>query len=408
MNETRYNPPLHWLAMLTTAATFPLIFIGGLVTSHGAGMSVPDWPNSYGYNMFTFPPSLWIGGVFYEHTHRLMGTLVGLGATLMLVVAWGWGEDPRTRRKLLVSGAIVAAMFIVSAFVPVLRRLHVFELLGFFAFLLVTAGLFRKPEPRRWVRWLTVVVLIGVIVQGVLGGLRVRLVELDLAIIHACIAQAYFCLVAFAAVVTGKWWINAPDLSQSSDRDSGRRLGIACLIAISLIAAQLIVGAMMRHYRAGLAVPDFPLAYGQILPRTDPASLNRINMQRVWTLHLDAVTPGQIWLHMAHRIGAVLVTISIAVLGWMVFRNHRFEWALRRPVVILLASLIVQVTLGALIIWWQKPADLASIHVAIGALTLVTVFVLTVRVARLYERRRDESGVSLDSEPDGKHRFLAA
>jgi hypothetical protein len=74
--------------MLTALATFPLIFMGGLVTSHGAGMSVPDWPNSYGYNMFTFPPSKWVGGIFYEHTHRLMGTVVGMLSIALTIVAW--------------------------------------------------------------------------------------------------------------------------------------------------------------------------------------------------------------------------------------------------------------------------------------------------------------------------------
>ena len=82
MTDARYNPSLHRLALLTACATFPLIFMGGLVTSHGAGMSVPDWPNSYGYNMFTFPPSIWLGrqagGIFYEHSHRLMGSVVGM------------------------------------------------------------------------------------------------------------------------------------------------------------------------------------------------------------------------------------------------------------------------------------------------------------------------------------------
>ena len=82
MKSDRYHPGLHVVALLTAAATFPLIFMGGLVSSHGAGMSVPDWPNSYGYNMFTFPPSIWLGrqagGVFYEHSHRLMASLVGM------------------------------------------------------------------------------------------------------------------------------------------------------------------------------------------------------------------------------------------------------------------------------------------------------------------------------------------
>src|SRR5438045_9377619 len=132
MSDASYNRPLHVLALLTAAATFPLIFMGGLVTSHGAGMSVPDWPNSYGYNMFLFPPRLWIGGILYEHTHRLMGTAVGM---LSIVLAlWAW-----------------------------------------------------RVERRRWVRWLATSVLLAVIFQGVLGGLRVVLVKLDLALVHACV-----------------------------------------------------------------------------------------------------------------------------------------------------------------------------------------------------------------------------
>ncbi len=146
MTSPRYIRSLHVIALLTATATFPLIFMGGLVTSHGAGMSVPDWPNSYGYNMFLFPPRLWIGGILYEHTHRLMGTAVGM---LSIVLAfWAW-----------------------------------------------------RVESRRWVRWLATTVLLAVIFQGVLGGLRVVLVKLDLAIVHACVAQAFFCLAALVAVL---------------------------------------------------------------------------------------------------------------------------------------------------------------------------------------------------------------
>src|ERR1044071_8580984 len=88
MSERRHNPALHLMALLTAAATFPLIFTGGLVTSHGAGMAVWDWPNSYGYNMFLFPPNQWVGGILYEHTHRLMGTVVGFLAIVLAVYAW--------------------------------------------------------------------------------------------------------------------------------------------------------------------------------------------------------------------------------------------------------------------------------------------------------------------------------
>jgi cytochrome c oxidase assembly protein subunit 15 len=105
-----YRPRLHALAMITAIATFPLIFMGGLVTSHGAGMSVPDWPNSYGYNMFLFPISQWRGGIFFEHTHRLMGTVVGFCSLLLVLSAWGPGQK-RSARWLLWIGAISAALF---------------------------------------------------------------------------------------------------------------------------------------------------------------------------------------------------------------------------------------------------------------------------------------------------------
>ncbi len=88
VEKPRYNRTVHGLALITAAATFPLIFMGGLVTSHQAGMSVPDWPNSWGYNMFTFPPSKWVGGILFEHTHRLAGAFVGLLTILLMIAAW--------------------------------------------------------------------------------------------------------------------------------------------------------------------------------------------------------------------------------------------------------------------------------------------------------------------------------
>src|SRR5688572_26895560 len=215
--------------------------MGGLVTSHGAGMSVPDWPNSYGYNMFTFPPSKWVGGIFYEHTHRLMGTVVGMLSIALATYAW---------RTQIANGASRVAEFITRGRI---RATHVSSAFG--------------PA----VRWLCVSVLVAVIVQGVLGGLRVVLVQLDLAVVHACFAQAFFCLAAAACVVTSRWWIEAPDLSQSRTFWEGRRLIAACVVALVAIYAQLIVGATMRHYQAGLAVPDLPLAYGQVIPATDAA-----------------------------------------------------------------------------------------------------------------------------------------
>src|SRR5437868_11338542 len=184
--------------------------MGGLVTSHGAGLAVPDWPNSYGYNMFLFPPRFWVGGILYEHTHRLMATVVGMLSIVLCLWAW-------------------------------------------------------VTERRRWVRWLAAGVLGMVIFQGVLGGLRVVLVNLDLAIVHACTAQAFFCLAALTALVTSRGWADAPDLSHVPGR-SGRRLITLAVIAVAVVYLQLVVGAMMRHYQAGLAIPDLPWAYGKALP----------------------------------------------------------------------------------------------------------------------------------------------
>src|SRR5438552_8687720 len=109
MIEQSNNRALHTVALLTAAATFPLIFIGGLVTSHQAGMSVPDWPNSWGYNMFLFPPRLWIGGIFYEHTHRLMGTVVGMLAMALTFVAWK--TDSRRGIQWLCTAVLGAVIF---------------------------------------------------------------------------------------------------------------------------------------------------------------------------------------------------------------------------------------------------------------------------------------------------------
>src|SRR3569832_2240873 len=152
--------------LLSVCVSFLFFFMGGLVTSKQAGMSVPDWPNSYGYNMFLFPPRLWIGNIFYEHTHRLMGTVVGMLSIILTIVAW-------------------------------------------------------KTESRRWVRWLAASVLGAVIFQGVLGGLRVVLIKLDLAIVHACVAQAFFCLATLVAIVTSRWWHEAQHRSTLDDAPRG-------------------------------------------------------------------------------------------------------------------------------------------------------------------------------------------
>jgi heme a synthase len=325
-----YNRGLHRVALIVAWSIFPLIFIGGLVTSKDAGLSVPDWPNSYGYNMFAFPPKLWVGNIFYEHTHRLYASFVGL---LTIVLAgWAWFS-----------------------------------------------------ERRRWVRWLGISCLSLVVIQGILGGLRVVLLKLDLAIVHACVAQAFFCLAMLMCVVTSRWWSEAGSQHEEGSA-SGKRLVRLAVVTWLVVFAQLIVGATMRHYRAGLAIPDLPLAYGRVIPPTNAADLQAAQQKMVagdkwWDANES--TLGQVWLAFGHRVGALLVTLFVVALAVVVLRKHRGR-GLSGIAWTLLALLLTQITLGVLTVLLRKPADIASAHVAVGALVLVTSFVLAVRSMRLY------------------------
>lgn len=320
--------------------------MGGLVTTHDVGLAVPDWPNSFGYNMFLLPWDVWFGshGVFLEHTHRILGTVVGMFAMAMAIYAW-W-----PRGKAAGSG---------------------------------DAGITRQA------RYLSLIVLLAVIVQGILGGLRVIWRELDLAIVHGCFAQLTLCLMGLTVVVTSRWWRQAPDRSEAAHGGPLYRLA---MLAVAVIFAQLVVGAIMRHYKAGLAIPDLPLAYGQLVPPVSEAGLERANLARAAAdeAALTPVTLGQIWLHYGHRLGAIAVTAVLVPLIHRV-RRHAADAAGIRPFGITIGVLlVVQITLGLLTVYWRKPADITSTHVAVGALLLLTTFMLTVRLHRLYASRKRE------------------
>ncbi len=398
-----YSRVLHIIAVLTACATFPLIFMGGLVTSHHAGMSVPDWPNSYGYNMFLFPPNQWIGGVLYEHTHRLMATVVGFGAVVLALNAWGSGRNTSFRKWL----RVVVALDLIGIGLLVVAgsrgwgtitksavQQGMVSLAGAAAVCLV-AYFSRRREPRRWVRWLCTGVLGMVVFQGILGGLRVVLVDLDLAIIHACTAQLFFCLAVFAAIVTSRWWIQTPPLP--AHQAPARLVIWLGGLTVGVIFLQLVVGAMMRHFGAGLAIPDFPLSYGKWLPPVTDAGLAAINHHRAFDLNLDPVTLWQIWLHFGHRLGALLVSIMVIAFSWAVF-GSKPRLGLTWAAVTLIVLLAAQVTLGILTVLLRKPADVASTHVAIGALVLVTSFFVTVRLMRM-NRRMDLAVARQDEAP---------
>ncbi len=311
-------------------ATFPLIWMGGLVTTHGVGLAVPDWPNSFGYNMFLLPWDRWREwGVFHEHTHRLLGTLVGLLAIFLVAAAWISKRTTRTQK------------------------------------------------------WLSIIVLLAVIIQGVLGGLRVVLTNLNLAVVHGIFAQASLCLMGLMIVISSSWWQSAPDLSET-EPETGRELKRLTVFTVVLIFAQLIVAAIMRHYQAGLAIPDFPLNYGHILPPISQEGLNLANASRMADPALGQVTLAQIWLQFAHRIGAVIVTAALIWTTLRILRRTLDSLGLRGMSISLHILITIQLTLGILTVLMRKPADVASAHVAVGALLLLITFMLTTRVFRLY------------------------
>lgn len=325
MTSSTDNSWLHRFALLTAVATFCLIWVGGLVTSHGAGMAVPDWPTTYGYNMFFFPISKWVGGIFYEHSHRLVASAVGF-LTIILAV-WLW-----------------------------LR------------------------EERRWLRWLGVAALVLVVAQGVLGGLRVTAMKDVLGVFHGTLAQLFFILVSSIALFTSRWW-RAANLEKLSVYDS-RRFRYLFGIVTGLILLQLMLGAAMRHQHAGLAIPDFPMAYGKLWPEMDAASVARYNQARGETTALNAITSFQVGLQMAHRIGAVLILLSVAWVAGAVHRRRSSLGGLRAISLLWLGLILVQASLGAATIWTNKAADIATAHVAVGALSLVTGAMLTLMAGR--------------------------
>jgi heme a synthase len=368
------SPWVHRWALLLAAATLVLLGAGGLVTSHGAGLAVPDWPNTYGYNMFFFPVSKWVGGIFYEHTHRLLATVVGL-MTMGLAL---WLHGRGARRFLHWGGLLMAGGGIgVCLFVPG-HRADGLVMAGA-GLASVISGLFwPRCEPEaRWLRWLGVAAIVAVVGQGVLGGLRVVLLKDQIGVVHATLAQLFFVLVSGIALFTSRWWRQSSSVRSSSEvplpvQASGplRMMGVLFLAATMLILAQLVLGATMRHQHAGLAIPDFPLAYGKLWPATDPQSVSSYNMHRIEVLAASPITAFQIQLQMVHRLHALCILLAVAGCAWLARRAFGGGFIISKLALIWLGLVLGQALLGAATVWSGKAADIATAHVVVGALSM--------------------------------------
>ncbi len=190
-SQARYSAWPHRLTVALALVTFPLIWVGGLVTTYDAGMAVPDWPGTYGYNLLRYPWQSWLAApwdLFIEHGHRLLGATAGLLA-IALVVA-----------------------------------------------VLLT-------DRRAWLIAASFGALALVILQGVLGGARVLFDERLVAMIHGCIGPLFFAYLAGLVVATSQWWRATP----KSEIPNGAQLVRAAWINVGLAYVQLVLGAVIRH-----------------------------------------------------------------------------------------------------------------------------------------------------------------
>ncbi len=354
--------------MMVAVATLGLIGLGGLVTSHEAGLAVPDWPNSYGYNMFFFPVSKWVGGILYEHSHRLWASLVGFLTTILAL--WLHG---RNARPLLKWGGVVLMLAGLATFATSIENKfqHGTSALVPGALALLASFYWPQGEPaEKWLRRLGLLAFVAVAVQGLLGGLRVTQLSNVLGIFHGALAQLFFVLIAGIALVTSRWWRQPGGCGLATEHL--RRLRIFFVIATGLIFLQLVVGATMRHQHAGLAIKDFPLAYGELWPAMDGESLKLYNQQRLDVSAPGNVTAFQIGMQMAHRIGAVMIFAAVISCAWMACRKPVRSPLLMKLSLTWLGLIVGQIALGAATIWTNKSADIATGHVAVGALSLLT------------------------------------
>jgi cytochrome c oxidase assembly protein subunit 15 len=303
-----FDPWRHRFALLLVACTLALIFAGGLVTSTESGLAVPDWPLSYGMVM---PPM--VGGVFYEHGHRMVASFVGF-LTLVLAV---W-----------------------TAF----------------------------KEPRAGVRRLGWAALAAVIAQGLLGGLTVIfLLPTAVSVAHACLAQTFFLVTIAMAYATSREWLGA---ERTEDDAAGVRA--AAFAATAVVYVQLFLGALMRHLDAGLAIPDFPLAFGRVVPPLgDP----------------------RVAVHFAHRLGALAVLFAVGRLLLCAQRGGDVRFV--RPARVLALMVLVQASLGASVIWTGKAVYPTTAHVATGAAVLGAAFCATRRAPRPLPARAAAAGLPL-------------
>jgi len=324
--HTSINIAARRLSKVIVFLTLSLIFVGALIKSHEVGLSVPDWPTSYGKQMFSFPFSEMVGGIFYEHGHRLFATIVGF---------------------------LTLIQFIVLSF----------------------------TDHPMWVKKMSFIALVLVITQGFLGGMTVIFfLPPQISILHGVLAQIFFISIIFIAYSLSDSRLNKKKESFPLFIKRG------ALIITLLVFVQLILGALVRHTSSGLAIPDFPKMGGMWIPTFSDNMVNNINVE-LFDKNLDMVSKWQVVIHFLHRLGAFIITLALTFFVYK-FRKMVEKNSTESKILILFSVLLfIQIILGASTVITEKLPFVASFHVVTGAALLgcCALFVMVTQSNKIKE-----------------------
>jgi cytochrome c oxidase assembly protein subunit 15 len=243
----------------------------------------------------------------------------------------------------------------------IIMHVNIWSFAAAFVAMLLTTEQDRWRYGKPWLQWLGFGAFLLVCVQGTLGGLRVTEVSTVLAMIHACTAQAFLCLTVVMAAALSPRWEEGVFAMRASRQGLSAVKGLAWTL-VGAVYCQLMIGAVMRHLHAGLSIPDFPLAFGRLIP---PMLNDRVA------------------IHFAHRVGALVVTLIAVTLATVIFTAARPHARLTRAAAGLMGTVAAQVALGASVIWLRRDPVITSLHVVNGAAVLTLALLLAMRATKL-------------------------
>lgn len=374
--------------MFVAAATLFLIFIGGHTTTSGAGMAFPDWPLSHG----SVNPDGWWENLLQrlEHGHRIMAETVGL--LIGILCAWVWRNKWAVPVSIGASLLLALGVKLAGASREIVAHTGLWSSAVIFALMIVLQG--RRNENARpaAVRWLAFAAFLGVIVQAIMGGLRVTIetggdtsAATVFRVLHGCFAQIEFCLCLgivemlrpIPASVTAATATAVAVATPPRGLRSLRRFG---WITAAVLFLQLVIGATMRHLGAGLSIPTFPrMPEGGWLPAAHDLAID---------------------LNFTHtRLGSVVATVFVLMLAARALRVPERSAGFSGLALLLVAMVAAQFTMGMFVIWNLRPPILTTLHVVNGAALLGATVILALRATHVQNTAGSKREAALTPSP---------